>query len=136
MIKQTDDLKVDNPGPDGHPDAVDWSVLDDLKVLQKLGKPDLRIKLMTVFLSSMPALMDTIKSSVKARDSQALMDAAHAMKSSSLSLGAMVFGNTCSELEQLGRAKTLDDAPALLSRAENEFTAVCSAFSDALEQNR
>jgi HPt (histidine-containing phosphotransfer) domain-containing protein len=136
MIKQADDVKSDNPVIDKPADAVDWSVLDDLKVLQKPGKPDLRIKLMTVFLTSMPALMDTIKSSVKARDSQALMDAAHAMKSSSLSLGAMVFGNTCAELEQLGRAKTLDDAPALLSRAENEFSAVCSAFSDALEQNR
>lgn len=135
MIKQSDDNKAGNPGTEGPAGAVDWSVLDDLKVLQKPGKPDLRRKLMTVFLTSMPALMESIKAAVEARDGQALMDAAHAMKSSSLSMGVMVFGNTCAELEQLGRANTLEDAPALLLRAENEFAAACSAFIDALVQN-
>ena len=75
------------------------------------------------------------KIEIAALDGQALMHAAHALKSSSMSLGATVFSTHCATLEQLGRATTLDDAPALLARAETEFAAVCSAFRQALEED-
>jgi len=63
------------------------------------------------------------------------MQAAHALKSSSVSIGALTFGKTCSELEQCGRVNNLEGVPALAKRAENEFNAVCCAFRAALEQN-
>lgn len=133
MIKPIDDIKQDNPETDRQPGAVDWSVLDALKVLQKPGKPDVCRTLMTIYLNSLPAQMESIKAAAKELDVKTLMDAAHSMKSSSMSIGAVVFGKTCAELEQLGRSNNLEKVPALLIRAEIEFAAACSAFRDALE---
>lgn len=114
---------------------VDWSVLDSLKVLQKPGKPDLCRNLMTLYISSLEQLVENAKAAVKAADGDALMKAAHSMKSSSLVIGATVFGETCAELEQIGKHNNFESAPALMSRAESEFTATCSAFRKALERN-
>lgn len=115
--------------------TIDWSVLNSMKSLQQPGKPDPRIQLMTLYLTSSLTLMEGIRSAVASRDSQALMNAAHTLKSSSMSLGATGLGGTCARLEQLGRADNMDDAPALLDLAETEFTAVTSAFRQALEQD-
>ncbi|ABK99057.1 Hpt protein [Pelobacter propionicus DSM 2379] len=126
-------MQHDDPEVSTQPGAIDWSVLDSMKMFQQPGKPDLRKQLMSLYLSSSPELMQGIRNSVATLDGQALMHAAHALKSSSMSLGATTLSEQCSSLEQLGRAKTLDNAPALLDRAETEFAAVCSAFRQALD---
>ena len=128
-------MRNDHPEVSGQPGAIDWSVLDSMKMFQQPGKPDLRKQLMSLYLTSSPELMQGIRNSVAALDGQALMHAAHALKSSSMSLGATFFSKHCATLEQLGRATTLDDAPALLAQAETEFAAVCSAFRQALEED-
>src|SRR5512141_1212286 len=72
--------------------AVDWRVLDELKVLQKPGAPDLRLRLMTMFLKSSPPLMEGIRTAVLTSDAQLLTMSAHTLKSTALSLGAMRLG--------------------------------------------
>jgi len=136
MNTQTGTTTPVDSAVDGKPAPIDWSILDAMKVLQKPDKPDVRRKLMSVYISSAPPLMDAIKAAVGNGDALALKDAAHSMKSSSLSIGALKFGKTCGELEQLGRDNSLADASALLVRAESEFIAAYSAFLDALEQDR
>lgn len=113
--------------------AVDWSVLDALKALQRPGKPDLRAQLMTVYLNSSPPLMDGIRTAVGNGDAQALADAAHALKSSSMSVGAIRFGQRCAELEKLGKTSDMERASHLVSQADALFSAVCDAFRQALE---
>lgn len=120
---------------DEQPSVIDWSVLDSLKALQRPGKPDLRKQLMSVYLDSAPALMNNIQAAVRAADGQALGFAAHALKSSSVSIGAQALGKTCSELELLGKANSLERAAELVLRAGLEFEAVCSGFRSALERN-
>lgn len=134
MTYQTDEIRAGGSVTDGRSAAIDWSVLDALKVLQRPGKPDVRSRLLTIYLTSQPALMEGIKTAVKEDDGPSLAATAHSMKSSSRNVGAMIFGETCAELEQLGRTNSLENAPALLIRAENEFAAVCFAFQEALEQ--
>ncbi len=114
--------------------AIDWNVLDALKVLQKPGKPDVREKLINSYLSSSPSLLERAKTAVTEADGPALMRAAHSIKSSSVAIGAIFFGKTCFELELLGRLNNLDDSHAVLERAEREFNAVCTALCGALKQ--
>jgi HPt (histidine-containing phosphotransfer) domain-containing protein len=134
-MTQSTAIRPDDPVTARHEDAVDWSVLDSLRILQQPGKPDLRKKLMTVYLDSSPGLMEGIRSAIASRNGEALGNCAHSLKSSSMSLGATGLGEICSRLEQLGRAGSLDEAPELLERAETRFTAVTSAFRRALEQD-
>ena len=48
--------------------AIDWNVLDALKVLQKPGKPDVRGKLIDSYLSSSPSLLERAKTAVTEAD--------------------------------------------------------------------
>ena len=116
----------------GHAGMVDWSVLDALKVLQKPGRPDVRTTLMKAYLDSIPALMAATRDAVSAADGAALRNTAHSMKSSSTAIGALIFGKTCAVLEFLGKSDTLEDAPTLLLRAEEQFAATCAALRSAL----
>ena len=128
-------IKQDNPvyaGVAGNP--IDWSVLDALKVLQKPGKPDMRKKLLEPYLTSSQALFENASAAVTTADGDALMKAAHSLKSSSFVVGAATFGATCFALEKIGRANTLIEAPTLLNRAENEYSAVCSALRAHLNE--
>ncbi|MEI6208189.1 MAG: Hpt domain-containing protein [Desulfuromonadales bacterium] len=124
---------TDTPGSGGQPDAVDWSVLETLNVLQKAGKPSIRRTLITAYLTTVPGLLERAGTAVNTADGAALRSAAHSMKSSSMAIGAVLFGRTCAELELLGKSNTLEDAPALLRRAESELDATCSALREALE---
>lgn len=133
MAKQTKAIKKDSSVSAIQSDAIDWSVLDVLKVLQKPGKPDIRKRLIDAYLSSSPTLFESAAAAVIALDGEALMRSAHSLKSSCFAIGAMVFGATCFELEKLGRANTLEEASALLNRAENEYNAVCFALRASLE---
>ncbi|HTP65519.1 MAG TPA: Hpt domain-containing protein [Geobacteraceae bacterium] len=115
--------------------AIDWSVLDALKVLQKPNSPDLRLRLMTMYLKSSPPLMEGIRTAISNSDSQLLTTSAHTLKSTSLSLGAMKLGVICAQLEQIGRDDALQDAGELPRLAEEQHAAVMTAFRDALQKS-
>ncbi len=127
MTNQIDEHTAETPG------VMDWSVLDGLKAMQRAGRPDIRKTLMTSYLGSIPALMEGAKAALSAADGNALRNTAHSMKSSSRAIGAMLFGNTCAELELLGKNNTLEAAPPLLGRAEKELAETCAALRTALE---
>jgi HPt (histidine-containing phosphotransfer) domain-containing protein len=113
---------------------IDWSILDAFAAFRKPGGQDPRARLITVYLQSSPSLMEALHTALTAGDAPALVKATHSLKSSSTGVGATGFGRVCAELEQLGRANALHDAPALLERAESEFAAVCDAFREALRK--
>ena len=115
--------------------VIDWSVLEELALLQKPGAPDLRMRLMTIFLKSSPPLMEGIKAAIIAADRQLLTTSAHTLKSTSLSLGAMKLGAICAELERIGRNSDLQDAGDLPRLAEEQYAAVTAAFREALRQS-
>ncbi len=115
--------------------AVDWRVLDELKILQKPGAPDLRLRLMSMFLKSSPPLMEGIRTGALHSDAQLLTTSAHTLKSTCLSLGAMRLGAICAELEQIGRNEAIQDIADLIAEAEGQYAAVIAAFQEVLEQN-
>jgi len=126
-------MPVEMNAPDANlEDAIDWSVLDALKLLQKPGAPDLRLRLMTMYLKSSPPLVAGIRTAIINSDSQLLTTSAHTLKSTSLSLGAMKLGAICAELEQIGRDKALQNAGDLSRKAEEQHAAVVSAFEEAI----
>ncbi len=132
MTAQTDEPEKGNVALDDHSGAVDWSVLESLRFLQKDGKPDLRRELMKMFITTLPVQMEKLKIAAEASDAKELVKAAHSMKSSSMSIGAVRFGKVCHEIEQLGRTNSLDDVPVLVCLAQQEFDTACTVFRDAL----
>jgi HPt (histidine-containing phosphotransfer) domain-containing protein len=116
----------------GMPAVIDWNVLDALKFLNKPGKPDLRVDLMRMFMTTVPPQMVELKAAAAEMDAEKVMRVAHSMKSSSLNVGAVVFGRTCHDIEQLGRNKALADVQSMIARGEQELQAASAAFRQVL----
>jgi HPt (histidine-containing phosphotransfer) domain-containing protein len=128
----------DNKQPvvrDSREATINWEVLEALLVLRKPGGPDPRARLIKVFLSSSPTLMDSLRTAHRNSDPEALAQAAHSMKSSSMNLGATELGNLCAELERIGRSGSMEKTGDLLAMAESEYASVATAFEKIVSEN-
>jgi len=115
---------------EGELPAIDRSVLEDLGALQQPGKPDRVAKILHLFLTGAPTLVGSMRDALARGDAPGVMDAAHALKSSSGFVGALRLMALCHSLEQLGRRGTLAEAPPVFARLEAEYTAAALMLSE------
>jgi CheY-like chemotaxis protein len=116
------------PNPDAAPeredaeDPLDRAVLDTLRALQPADGSDLLTNLIGVYRSSSAELLESLSEAVERGDAQATQQAAHALKSSSLNVGARLLGSLCRQLEAMGREREIEGAKDLFGRivAERE----------------
>jgi two-component system, sensor histidine kinase and response regulator len=85
-------------------------------------------KVVDLYLSSTPALLQTLREAESGGDAEKLKAAAHSFKSSSANLGALRLADVCLELETLGRAGSTVGALPLLMQVEEEYRMVCDAL--------
>ena len=110
-------------------DAIDATVFDDF------GYDDdgaFITRLIAQYLPEAASLVSQLAAAVTAQDLSALRLAAHSLKGSSGTVGAVGLAAVCAQLEQLGREANLDGAPALLVELETEFGRVRTAL-DAMK---
>jgi CheY-like chemotaxis protein len=104
------------------------AVLDPagLERLRKTVGGDVAVltELIDSFLDDAPQLLTTLRQASEKGDAAGLRLAAHSLKSNAADFGAMRFSNLCKELEQLGKAGTLDGAIALVEQVEVEYEKV------------
>jgi HPt (histidine-containing phosphotransfer) domain-containing protein len=118
-----------------HEATIDWSVLETLQTFRKQGAPDPRTRLINIFLSSSPPLLDSLQTAIQAADPDSLANAAHSMKSGSLNMGATELGELCARLEKIGRLGSIEEAEDLLARLELEYAAVEAAFRKIVSEH-
>jgi len=115
-------------------DILDHGALDNIRVLQKPGKPNLLEKIVRFYLRDAPRLMQTMGDAVSAADRDALLRAAHTMKSSSANLGALKLAQLCKEMEEEARGAAIPHASARIVLVEHEFklvrAALCACIGD------
>ena len=118
---------------DSHLPVLDRGFLDDLemaaRVTGNLSLPSISLKL---FRQS--GLLGKIRAGVTAGDAKTLTDAAHALKSSSGSLGAIRVSTLCDRMQLLGRSGTLEGAAELLEAIEREYAAAVAALRLGIPQ--
>ena len=98
------------PNRQEEPPPIDRNALDIIASLQPPGSENILRKIISLYLDSSPALTKSVREAVEGADFDALHRAAHTLKSSSASLGALAFSGICKDLEMMGRDKTLDGA--------------------------
>jgi HPt (histidine-containing phosphotransfer) domain-containing protein len=118
-----------------HHAMIDWSVLETFLALRRQGGPDPRLRLIMVFLTSSPAILDAMRAALQSADADSLSKAAHSLKSGSLNMGAVGLGNLCATLEKVGRNGTTEKAGDLFARVEQEYAAVETAFRKIVSGN-
>jgi HPt (histidine-containing phosphotransfer) domain-containing protein len=112
--------------------ALDANVLESLRQLNQDGQPDVVQEVLTVFLADAEARLAAIDDAIKSGDGTAVHRAAHAFKGAAGNIGATILTEKCRELEEAGRAGTLDGAAELGRRIHDEFARVRVEIAEIL----
>jgi signal transduction histidine kinase/DNA-binding response OmpR family regulator/HPt (histidine-containing phosphotransfer) domain-containing protein len=96
--------------------VLDEATLDRVRDLHKLGGPNLLGRMADLYAANSRKLIEEARAALAARDATALLQAAHALKSSSGSVGALKLAELCEALENAGRFAALDGADAMLQK--------------------
>ena len=87
-------------------------------------------ELIAVFLDDALKLLADLREAADQGDPERLQRAAHTLKSSSASLGAMTLSALCKELEAMGRAGTLKGTAERVAQVEAEYERVKAVLED------
>lgn len=109
-------------------DAIDLGVLESLAEAQGDGEPDLVVELIDLFLADAPQRVAIMREAMANSDARLLGRAAHALKGSSATLGAVQVAESCAELEQLARDASLHHVAPVLDRLDHEFASLQVTF--------
>jgi HPt (histidine-containing phosphotransfer) domain-containing protein len=93
-------------------DGIDRETLSRLR--EDLGNPDAVRQVVRAFVDRVPLAVAELKGAAAREDQNALLAAAHGLKGTSATLGALALSEQCAELERLVRARRLREVPATL----------------------
>jgi two-component system, sensor histidine kinase and response regulator len=101
--------------------AIDQSVLDHIRELQAEGEPDLLTELIDLYAEESEKLMSEMRQAIAGNDLNKARRAAHTLKGSGASLGAVLLAGCCAELEDFLLQGNLEAARMYWTRIEVEY---------------
>jgi signal transduction histidine kinase/CheY-like chemotaxis protein len=122
------DTRATYASPDSGVAELDQPTLERIRELHRRGGPNLLGKMAELYVVSSLELIADARTSISKGDAKGLVQAAHALKSSSSSIGATVLTELCNTLEGSGRDANLAGTELLLQRAIAEHARVLRAL--------
>jgi CheY-like chemotaxis protein len=109
----------------------------DAKIFQSLrdmvrGDRVVFAELIGCYLTETPKLVQDIGTAIATQDAQTVWKAAHQLKSSSASIGAIALAQLCKVLEAQGRSSFLENSVELLAQLYQEYEQVKTALEKEL----
>jgi len=120
-------------GPAKGGEVLDRQVLEQLGKVLTNGKPELLTRVIKLYLSESPKLLQRLKQAASAGNAREIAAAAHSLKSSSANVGAKVLSRHCEDLEASARRADAEEARRILSRVEAEHRSVQTALNEEFE---
>ncbi|MCX5724529.1 MAG: response regulator, partial [Nitrospirae bacterium] len=108
--------------------VLERQALDEIRSLQRRGRPDFLARMIEKYVVSSKQQVARIRRAAVSGDATAFWQAAHELKSISSMVGACKFAELCRQLEVLGLAAALDQAPEVLRQLEASYPSVCAAL--------
>jgi two-component system sensor histidine kinase/response regulator len=105
--------------------------LDSLRTLGQ-NRPKMLSIVLDIYLNDTPVLVDRLGESFTSGDLDGVSRTAHALKSSSLGLGATIFAEMCRQLENIAGSNSIDRVEILISRIRSEYVRVEEAMRKEL----
>ena len=113
---------------------IDKNVLDGIRALEGDGSRGLLERIINLYLTDAPRLVEGILSAAEKGDTESLLRAAHTLKSSSANVGATGLSELCRKVEGMARAgEPIAAGDPLLSKFEGEHRSVLEALASVLE---
>jgi HPt (histidine-containing phosphotransfer) domain-containing protein len=106
-------IVADNP--------IDETVLDQLRFLQKEGKPNFPAMIVGLFLDTTPGVLTELEAAAQVGDVSALRMASHKLISASEIVGASALSACCKELEITTRTGSVPDAAERVRAIVEEY---------------
>ncbi|MBU7583576.1 MAG: response regulator [Nostoc sp. TH1S01] len=117
--------------PDANvPAAIDSSFLEELKNMAGSDGEHLVAELIQVYLEDTPMKMQMIKDGIAVGDRTKLQKAAHALRSPSVSIGAVNLGEICETLEDAATTQSLEAISVLINQLEAEYKKVITELKN------
>ena len=110
--------------------VLDRQVLDRLRIRYKHKKKDLVKRVVTLYLEETPKLIADMATARKNSDAEALVNIAHTLKSSSLTVGAIALADSCRIIEELGTQGQIDDV--IIDRMPQQYSEVEEGLQEVL----
>ena len=129
--EQTMEPRMPSDTPSGPPETsviLDSKALDNIRALQRPGRPDVLGKVVDLFIEATPKLLQALRDARAGGDAEALRRAAHTLKSSGANVGAGGLAALCGQLESLARDGALDGSDHLIGEIEDTYSAVATAL--------
>lgn len=109
--------------------VLEPNALNTIRKLQQPGEPCLLSKVINLYLETSKELLVNLRTAVDKADANALVEAAHALKSSSANVGAKVLADLGKRFESMGRRDDLNGAASLLMQFNAEYRRVVDALN-------
>ena len=108
------------------------SVIDlpTFEALKEAMGADYISELVQAYCEETPQLLAKLQNALAKQDSEAFRQAAHSIKSTSNSFGALQFGTLAKELEMMGRESRLDGASGKVKLLVDGYKAVQQALEE------
>ncbi|GFE69811.1 response regulator [Chroococcus sp. FPU101] len=107
---------------------LDQKILDSLQAMAGKRAPKLLSELINHYIEDSALRLEVIATSIRQNDSATLWQAIHALRSSSLQLGAISFASLCQEIETIARSENLIGVNEKFLVLETEYNQVCKAL--------
>ncbi|BBC24004.1 response regulator [Pseudanabaena sp. ABRG5-3] len=103
---------------------IDWTYIDSIAD----GSEEFKMELLQTFCDSMNQTFTQLEQAIATNNYHDLERVAHFIKGSSSNLGIKSMAAIASDLEQLGRSQTLDNAEELFSRMQDLFHQIQDSY--------
>ncbi|MDJ0612363.1 MAG: ATP-binding protein [Rhizobiaceae bacterium] len=114
---------------------IDSKLLQNLQEIAGDSYQSVIRQLNTIYLDNAPAAYEELKYvMVEDSDTELLNQAAHALKSMSMNIGAKRLGDLCQKIEVLAMATEFDQIIALKDRLDDEFSTVVDHLETVIAQ--
>lgn len=108
--------------------VIDDEILQELKDMAGDDASEMLAELIDNYFQDAPPKLQGICQAVEKDDAENLRHSAHALKSLSVTIGAVSLARVCTELEKIGRSGTTSGASNLIEKLDTEYQRVQTAL--------
>lgn len=107
---------------------LDESAFDNVRVIQRAGRPDLVVRLIELFLAHSTELLNAMELARWKRDAETLFREAHSLKNLSLNVGARDLVRLSEAMERASAAKDWAQVASIDNEIAEKYAATCQAL--------
>ncbi len=114
----------------GSNSILNMRVVDDIRAMAGESGQQMVEQIFQVYMEHTPSLIQAIKQAYKNQNAEQLFKSAHALKSSSLNIGASAVAELAKQIEMLARQNNLDQVGGYIDKLDTHYVELTSFLDE------